>query len=660
MAALEFHVLGPLEVRLDGEIVPIPAPKQRALLALLLLRLNEPVPQDELIDELWGEEPPATARASLQNQVYGLRKLLGSETLERQSPGYVVHVAAGCLDLERFERLTAEARGAAPRERAAKLREALACWRGAPLADFSSEPFAQHAVARLEEERLAALESRIDADLELGRHADLVGELEALVSRHPLRERLWAQLMLALYRAGRQAEALASYRRAHEIFVGELGVEPGVFLRDLQRAILVQDPMLDDDEQRLTSALERATAVLPRSPRERTDSLYEYGVALLRIGELRRAAATLSAAERMAARIGEHALAERARLYGSYLSVWKDGTSPLEHLSRAERAASFLEERGDEDGLALSLRQQAEMLSLSGRIDGALAVIERALEVAVRAGSVLYEASCRSLTARFAALGRTPVARAHALCEAQLAAPIWCERPPFGVWLALALLLAQAGQLEGARALTGRVAAAAREANNPWELIGAAADRGLAEYSTGNLTEAAHHLRSAYAMLETEGDHLEGPECGGLLACCLARTGDVGEASRLALSARATSIPAAFAPEVLWRRALALVAAHEGRSEEAVRLSDEARARADASDWLTFRGETLEEAATIRELAGDRDGATQALRDALAVYEQKGNVVGAERVRRALPTGGARRGLAVARSGTSPANEQGG
>ena len=643
VTTLEFRVLGPLEVRRDGEVVAIPAAKQRALLALLLLRANEPVPQDELIDQLWGEEPPATARASLQNQVYALRKRLGSEALERQPAGYVVHVEPGRLDVERFERLATEARRAEPRERAAKLREALACWRGAPLADFPSEPFAQPEISRLEEERLATLEGRIDADLELGRHADLVGELEALVSRHPLRERLWAQLMLALYRAGRQAEALSSYRRAHEAFVGELGVEPGVVLRDLQRAILVQDPMLNAHEQRLTSILERAAAILPRRPRERAESLFEYGLALLWIGELRRAASTLAVAERMAARIGEHGVAERAGLYGSYLSIWTEGTSPLQHLARAERAALFLEERGDDEGFVLSLRQQAEMLSISGRTDGALAVVERALDAAVRAGSPSLEASCRSLSARFVALGRTPVARAIAHCEEQLAAPIWSERPSIGVWLALALLHAQAVRLEDARALTGRAAAAAREANSPWDVIGVAADRGLVEYSAANISEAAHHLRSAYAMIEIEGDHLDGPEYGAWLACCLARLGDLGEASRLALAARATAIPAAFAPEVLWRRALALIAAYESRSEEAVRLSDEARARADASDWLTFRGETVEEAATIRELAGDDDGASDALREALAAYEEKGNVVGSERVQRRLVGGPALR-----------------
>ncbi len=190
VAALEFRVLGPLEVRREGELVPIRAPKQRALLGVLLLHANEPVAQEELIELLWGDDAPPSARASLQNQVHGIRRLLGAEVVERRPAGYVVHVESGRLDLERFERLVAEARHAEPRERAAKLRKALACWRGPALVEFPSEPFAQHEIARLEEERLSALEERIDADLHLRLHADIVAELEGLVERYPLRERL--------------------------------------------------------------------------------------------------------------------------------------------------------------------------------------------------------------------------------------------------------------------------------------------------------------------------------------------------------------------------------------------------------------------------------------------------------------------------------------
>jgi DNA-binding SARP family transcriptional activator/tetratricopeptide (TPR) repeat protein len=215
----------------------------RALLAFLLLHANELVSADRLIDEVWGPEPPKTAGASLQNYVSRLRKAIGAETIVSQPPGYVLRVDPEQFDAARFERLSAEARRAEPRERAEKLRAALALWRGPALDDLAFEPFARDDAGRLEESRLAALEDCIDAELELG-HDGLVGELEELVEEHPLRERFRAQLMRALYRAGRQADALAAFRSARDVLTEELGLEPGEELRALQQAILRQDPSL--------------------------------------------------------------------------------------------------------------------------------------------------------------------------------------------------------------------------------------------------------------------------------------------------------------------------------------------------------------------------------------------------------------------------------
>ncbi len=216
----------------------------RALLAFLLLHANEPVSSDRLIDEVWGPTPPKTAGASLQNYVSRLRKAIGAELLLSQPAGYVLRVDPERFDLARFERLTAEARGAKPRERAEKLRAALALWRGPALEDLAFEPFARDEVGRLEEARLSALEQRIDADLELGSAGELVGELEQLVAEQPLRERFRGQLMLALYRAGRQAEALAAYQDARRVLMDELGLEPKEELRALEQAILQQDASL--------------------------------------------------------------------------------------------------------------------------------------------------------------------------------------------------------------------------------------------------------------------------------------------------------------------------------------------------------------------------------------------------------------------------------
>lgn len=235
---LEFRLLGPLEVIGDDGPLPLGGQRQRALLAVLLLEAGRVVSTDRLVELLWGEEPPRTATTSLQNAVSQLRRLIGPDLLDTRPPGYVLRVERGQTDAGRFERLLAESRGAPPEERARKLREALDLWRGAPLADFAFEEFAQSESRRLEELRLVALEERIAADLELGRHADAAGELESLVAGHPLRERFRALHMLALYRSGRQAEALQAYQRARADLVEELGIEPSAELQQLQGEIL--------------------------------------------------------------------------------------------------------------------------------------------------------------------------------------------------------------------------------------------------------------------------------------------------------------------------------------------------------------------------------------------------------------------------------------
>jgi DNA-binding SARP family transcriptional activator len=242
---LEFRILGPLEVADAGEPVQLHGQKQRALLALLLLEPNRVVSTDRIIDSLWGEEPPKTAATSLQNFVSQLRKLLGPETLLTKPPGYELRLEQEQLDFEQFRRLVDEARGEPPEARAEKLRRALSLWRGSPLGDLGFESFAQSEIARLEELRLVVVEDRVEAELEAGRHAELVGELETLAEEHPLRERLRAQLMLALYRAGRQAEALQIYHETRRVLVDELGIDPSPSLQQLHGSILRQDPGLE-------------------------------------------------------------------------------------------------------------------------------------------------------------------------------------------------------------------------------------------------------------------------------------------------------------------------------------------------------------------------------------------------------------------------------
>ena len=272
---MEFRILGPLEVVDRGRDVTPSRPKQRALLALLLLNAGDLVTVDEAAEALWGASPPPAARNAVQGHVSRLRKLLGADRIETRG-GYRLRLEEGEIDLDRFERFVTDARGRSPQERGALLLEALSLFRGEPLADFRYESFARAEADRIEELRLAALEERIDADLELRRHADIVPELEQLVQEHPLREQLHAQLMLALYRCGRQADALDAYHRARRT-LDDLGLEPGPELRRLERRILEHDPTLELSTEPAARLPQPPTPLLGRE-----EELAQAGTLLLR------------------------------------------------------------------------------------------------------------------------------------------------------------------------------------------------------------------------------------------------------------------------------------------------------------------------------------------------------------------------------------------
>ena len=241
---LQFRILGPLEVANDNGLVDLGGQRQRSLLAVLLLRANEIVPTDSLLHALWGEQPPRTATAALQNGISQLRKLLGTTILETRSPGYRLHVSPEQLDVFEFERLVQEARAQPATERAQTLATALALWRGEPLADLTFEAFAQDEIRRLSDRRLVARTERIDAELECGRHADVVAEAESLVAANPAHEDLVSLLMVALYRCGRQAEAMRVFHAARTSLVDEFGQQPGAALQAAYRAILMHSAAL--------------------------------------------------------------------------------------------------------------------------------------------------------------------------------------------------------------------------------------------------------------------------------------------------------------------------------------------------------------------------------------------------------------------------------
>ncbi|MGZ4136749.1 MAG: BTAD domain-containing putative transcriptional regulator, partial [Actinomycetota bacterium] len=266
--SLRVAVLGPLEVRDDDRVVDISGTKQRAVVALLATNVGRVVSADRLIEELWGDDAPVDAANALQHHISRLRRVLGSDHVVARPPGYVLELDDDAVDAIAFERLTARGRaalgGGDPERAAETLREALSLWRGEPLAEFADQPSAVAEAARLERLHDDALEDRLEADLALGRDAEIVAELEALVREHPFRERAWAHLMLALYRVGRQADALDAYRRARDALAEEHGLDPSPELQGLEARILAQDPTLSAPARPAAERpVERARGNLP-------------------------------------------------------------------------------------------------------------------------------------------------------------------------------------------------------------------------------------------------------------------------------------------------------------------------------------------------------------------------------------------------------------
>jgi DNA-binding SARP family transcriptional activator len=248
--AVEIRVLGRVDALVNGRPLPIRGKKQRSVLAMLALRANRTVSADDLIDGLWGERPPASAAKNVQLYVSRLRKVLNASGsgagIVTHGRGYELQLPDDAVDAARFERLVERARRHAERGMVnGAARAALELWHGAPLADVAEEPFAAPEIRRLEELRLRAIELTIDAELAVGHHGDVIGNLGALLAEYPLHERFHAQRMLALYRAGRQSDALEAYRQARQSLSEQIGVEPGPELRGLQEGILGQDPALD-------------------------------------------------------------------------------------------------------------------------------------------------------------------------------------------------------------------------------------------------------------------------------------------------------------------------------------------------------------------------------------------------------------------------------
>lgn len=364
---LEFRILGPLEAVVGSRPLELGGAQRRGLLALLLLNANQVMSIDRLIDELWGAQPPPTAARTIQAHVSRLRKLFGSAStaVVTQRPGYMLRLEPEQTDLHQFERLVSEGRQALAdgnaEAAATKLREALGIWRGSALADFTDQPFAQAAISRLDELRLAALEDRIEADLALGRHPDLVGELETLVNANPLRERPRGQLILALYRSGRQVEALEAYQDVRRVLVDELGIEPSPMLQELERSVLDQDPRLDwtaprrstvAGHQKAAPVPERSILLVSRDPDELRS--------LLAVTEP--LARSHSPHELILARLVD----EPADLEAAEVEL-RSRQSELNERRVPSRGAAFTSADLASDIVRLSTQQEVDLLLLDGR-----------------------------------------------------------------------------------------------------------------------------------------------------------------------------------------------------------------------------------------------------------------------------------------------------
>ena len=400
---MEFGILGPLQVRADGSAVTVPGAKPRAVLAVLVLHANRSVSPDQLAHALWGEEAPAGATKTVQVHVSRLRKALGSGAAVLTTPaGYELRVAPEQVDAQRFERLLGEGRAELaaghPREAAAALQEALSQWRGNPLEDLAYEPFAEREIPRLEELRVAALEQLVEAKLALGAHAEVVGELERMVEAYPYREGLWAQLMLALYRCDRQADALQAYQRARHHLVEELGIEPGERLRALEQAVLEHDAALAAPAPALREAAEREAVAAPEAvaaapaagPARRLVSIVFADMAgSTAIAERLDPEAMHGVLDRFMATCGavieEHGGSVEGFAGDAVVGVFGQAVAHEDHALRAVRAASGLQ--------AASAALSAELERDAG--------VTLGLKVGVDAGEVFVGAGARR--ARFAA-----------------------------------------------------------------------------------------------------------------------------------------------------------------------------------------------------------------------------------------------------------------
>jgi len=582
---------GPRRARLPGG-------RGRALLAMLVLHAGEAVPVDRLIDDLWGEQPPRTAPTALQGLVSRLRLELGRATIETVGNAYRLN--ATDIDAERFKRLLDQARDAEPEQRAQLLHEAEALWRGPPLADFTYEPFAQPAIAALEDLRLAALEDRIDADLALGR-TGLVAEIDALVEAHPFRERLRALQMLALYRAGRQAEALAAYRTARETLAEEMGIDLGPGLRDLHEKILRQDSSLE----RPTTPAGMGTWI----PGERRIAL------ALALAEVHLVLGQFAQAQSMLQDIidaDDVFAAQAARLEHARIQfIIGPDPVPLSAIeAEAHAGAAFFAD--DDAGSARAAFLLGCVRMREGRMIDAEAAFRDSMARADRAGDLRERMAARWMVGEVLVNGAVPARDAIEQIE-RLARDLGSEPP--GLLLQRAVLSAMLGGFDEARQLIRRARdVMLTEMRAPRLLVFVEAAEASVALLDGDL-DAGERAMRARLEIALKGDERENiAQAAGWLSLLQRRLGrDAGELAALSVARAPFGVPG---------RAISLAA------------SGDARTAADlvAEEMPNLRADMLLEYAVELRARGDEAGAIEAEGEAARLYRLKGNVVSAEQL----------------------------
>jgi DNA-binding SARP family transcriptional activator len=616
----EVGILGPLEVRVADVPIVLPQGRSRSLVALLALEAGRPVSTDRLVDELWGTSPPATVVTALHGLVSNVRKVLAAgreregapKVLVTQAPGYLLDIAPEQVDAGRFRTLMRRAVAAPPEDRAVRLREALSLWRGPALAGIEFAGSAAGEATALEELRLVAYEERIDADLALGRHRDLTAEIATLVARHPLRERLYGQLMLALYRSERQSHALEVWRRARTELVEKVGVEPGPGLRRLHQAVLQHDPALELDAGRTSAGgadrdvAARAGQLLAAAGARVFDRHYDAGMAeelfseaegLLPPGHPRRAdvvdrlpefflmlgrhedadarlaRALVEARQRQDGRREVYLRLERARIQ---LITGPDPVPVSEIEAVSRRALDLASDAGDHAAISRACYVLGLIEWRAGRIRPMEATFRRGLAAAERSGSARERLASQWLLAVALVEGPTGVDDALAECE-ELAG--FGDTPHAGV-------LTELGRIQAIRGEPDRARDHIRQAHGLIErrrgmrrpAMFVAQRAAEVELMMGEPQRAEAHLRTALALADDLGEADQRARLAAMLAWGLATRGDVGEAEELAhKSARAAPLDS-VAAQVSWRTAMVSIRADASDHEGARRLADEATA----------------------------------------------------------------------------------